>query len=80
IPFNGIQAEVNFRDSTFSTPLRPTRRLLGTLIFENINDYGNVNHPAGQGSNFAGTETVWMSIIHTGAGDLKLDSLYLVIH
>lgn len=80
IPFNGIQAEVNFKDSTFSTPLRPTRRLLGTLIFENINDYGNVNHPAGQGSNFAGTETVWMSVIHTGAGDLKLDNLYLVIH
>lgn len=78
--FDGIQTEINFRDSTFSTPLQPTRRLIGTLRIDHLADYSVVTSP------FADTETVYMTLIHSGPvgvtsnfGNLKLDALILVL-
>ncbi|MBW7876750.1 MAG: hypothetical protein H3C47_12260 [Candidatus Cloacimonetes bacterium] len=77
--FNGIQAEINFRDSSTSRPLRPNRRMIGTMNFNFLNDTGT--------NGLADTETVYMSIVHSGPvgtasnfGSLKLDALVLVIH
>jgi len=78
--FDGIQAEINFRDNTFSTPLLPRRRLLGTLRIDHLADYTVPTQPV------ADTETIYMTVIHSGPtgatsnfGDLKLDALILVL-
>lgn len=77
--FNGIQNEINFRDGSVASPIRPVKRLLGTLNISNINDYGTNGLP--------GPETIYMTIVHSGPtgvtsnfGGLKLDALVLVIH
>jgi hypothetical protein len=76
--FNGMQAELNFRDSTYTHPIQPTRRLIGRLVFENLisDDPGN---------DLLDAETVYMTLVHTGPsntsmglGDLKMDALVLV--
>lgn len=84
--FDGIQTQINFRDSSFSTPLQPTRRLIGTLRIDHLADYGVSTSP------FADTETIYMTLIHAGPifqpseinedtnfGHLKLDALILVL-
>jgi fibronectin type 3 domain-containing protein len=80
--FDGIQAEINFRDSSYSTPLQPTRRLLGSLRIDHLRDYDVVTSP------FADTEIIYMTIVHTGPGNgtavgeygnFKLDSLVMVV-
>jgi fibronectin type 3 domain-containing protein len=78
--FDGIQTEINFRDSSFSTPLRPTRRLIGTLRIDHLADFNVPTSP------FADTETIYMTLIHSGPaqatgnfGTLKLDALILIL-
>ena len=78
--FDGIQTEINFRDNTFSTPIQPTRRLIGTLRIDHLADYSVPTAP------IADTETIYMTLIHSGPvgtasnfGDLKLDALILVL-
>ena len=78
--FDGIQTEINFRDNTFSTPLQPTRRLIGTLRIDHLSDYSVPTSP------IADTETIYMTLIHSGPvgvtsnfGDLKLDALIMVL-
>lgn len=82
--FDGIQTEINFRDNTFSTPIQPTRRLIGTLRIDHLADYSVPTGPITNGN--AGTETIYMTLIHSGPvgttsnfGDLKLDALILVL-
>ena len=87
---DGIQTDINFRDNTFSSPIQPTRRLIGTLKIDHIFDPGVVQGsvPSGCSSQIYGTETIYMSLLHSGPtvqnvqdnfGDLKLDALILVL-
>jgi fibronectin type 3 domain-containing protein len=82
--FDGIQTEINFADQSYSTPLQPRRRLIGSLSIRLI-DYDTV-------AQYADTEMVYMTIIHRGpqnadancydsssCGYLKLDALTLVV-
>jgi fibronectin type 3 domain-containing protein len=79
--FDGIQTEINFRDQSYSTPLQPTKRLIGTLRVDHLIDYDVPN------IQYADTEIIYMSIVHSGPassvggqkGSLKLDALVLVV-
>lgn len=78
--FDGIQTEINFRDNSFSTPIQPTRRLIGTLRIDHLADYSVPTAP------IADTETIYMTLIHSGPvgqaqnfGNLNLDALILVL-
>lgn len=82
--FDGIQTEINFADQSYSTPLQPRRRLIGSLSIRLI-DYDTI-------AQYADAETVYMSIVHRGpqsadtncfdtssCGYFKLDALVLVV-
>jgi hypothetical protein len=83
--FDGIQTEINFADQSYSTPLQPRRRLIGSLSIR-LMDYDTM------ANGYADTEMVYMTIIHRGpqnadancydsssCGYLKLDALTLVV-